>query len=223
MGLICYIIQSMTKNSDNVGIARHYTESFLVTSLYVFNHFETRSNILLSKKPSELTVDDKLDIIISLQILLEAGVNSVIRDLAVHSLKKDISYVEIAKDLDSVGFREKTASFIYGATFDFGADLAEATTRRKVLGKMQNFTRYRNAIMHGHTIAQQSVNGSRSSTTLHDILEDEVAFKKHIKQYAEIMDDLRFYAIHLSDESIDKDKLTKSYLRVPLSLNRFIL
>jgi len=212
----------MTSDDNKARATRNYTESFLVTSLHVFNHFESRSNILLSKEVSGLTVHNKLDIIISLQILLEAGVNSVIRDLAVHSLKKGITYVDVAKDLDSIGFREKTASFIYGATFDFGEDIAEATNRRKVLGKMQNFTRYRNAIMHGHTIAQQSVNGSRSSTALHDILEDDNTFKLHIKQYAEIMDDLKFYVNHLSDESTDKDKLTQSYLRVPLSLKRFI-
>jgi hypothetical protein len=213
----------MTDTGNHARTTRHYTESFLVTGLYVFNHFETRSNVLLAKKVSDLTEHDKLDVIISLQILLEAGVNSVIRDLAVHSLKKDITYVDVAKDLDGIGFREKTASFIYGATFDFGADIAEASTRRKVLGKMQNFTRYRNAIMHGHTIAQQSIDGNRSSTALHDILEDDEAFKQHVKQYAEIVNDLKFYIDHLSEGSIDKDKLTKSYLRVPLSLNRFIL
>lgn len=201
---------------------RHYTESFLVTSLHIFNHFETRSNILLAKKVSDLSVNDKLDVIISLQILLEAGVNSVIRDLAVHSLKKDLTYVDIAKDLDGVGFREKIASFIYGATFNFGTDTAEASARRKVLGKMQNFTQYRNAIMHGHTIAYQSVNGTRSSTVLHDILEDNEVFKRHVAQYATIIDDVKFYVDHLADESLDKEKLTKQYLRIPLSLNRFI-
>lgn len=199
-----------------------YTTSFLETSLYVFLHFETRSNILLAKKASDLTVNEKLDIIIALQVLLEAGINSVVRDIAIHTLKKDLTYVDVAKDLDSVGFREKTASFIYGATFDFGTDTVEASERRKVLGRMQNFTRYRNAIMHGHTIAQQSINGARSSTALHDILEDEKTFKQHVKQYAEIVDDLKFYVTHLSDESINKDKLVKSYLRIPISLRRFI-
>jgi len=212
----------MASDKSTAKPPRRYTEFSLVTSLHVFNHFETRSNILLAKNVYDLTVNDKLDIIISLQILLEAGVNSIIRDLAVHTLKKDITYVDVAKDLDSIGFREKTASFIYGANFEFGKDLPEASSRRRVLGKMQNFTRYRNAIMHGHTIATQSINGTRSSTVLHDILEDDEAFKRHVKQYAEIINDFKFYVEHLSNESIDKDKLVKSYLRMPLSLKRFI-
>lgn len=201
---------------------RHYVESFLESNLYVFNHFESRSNILLGKKISNLSVYDKIDIIISLQILLETGVNYIIRDLAMYSLKKNITYVDVAKDLDGIGFREKTASFIYGATFDFGSDITEASRRRKVLGKMQNFTQYRNAIMHGYTIARQSVKGAESSTALHNILNDNTAFKLHIKQYAEIIEDLKFYVNHLSDESIDKDKLVKTYLRIPLALSHFI-
>lgn len=213
----------MASDGNIARLPRRYIEFSLVTSLHVFNHFETRSNILLAKNVTDLTVNDKLDVIISLQILLEAGVNSIVRELAVHTLKKDITYVDVARDLDSIGFREKTASFIYGATFEFGEDLPEASSRRKVLGKMQNFTRYRNAIMHGHTIATQSINGARSSTALHDILDDDEAFKKHVKQYSEILDDIKFYVNHLSNETIDKNKLINSYLRVPLSLNRFIL
>ena len=151
-----------------------------------------------------------MDGYIALHIVLEAGLNSLFRQLALRSLKKDIDEVEVMANVDRISFIDKTTLFIYNSKFDFGNELSEATRYHSVIGKLRAFCEIRNQLLHGHAIA--TVTNSKGITK-DTKARQNIDYKRLVQQlnnFRFIVEGLNFYVSHLDGVSNGEKKHFKS-------------
>lgn len=189
------------------------TESIKIRkeSVYLIISNKEKCQNLLNKK--ELKEGDIIEVLISLHIILEVGLNILFRTLTLMSIKKDIEELEIIKNIDGISFIDKTILFIYNSKFNFDNKLGEATSYHRIIGTLRDFSGSRNQILHGHAIVSIcSDNISRDSLLKKNINLEFLG--KQIEKFQLILKGMRFY-LDCLDSSLtgtSKEIYKKSYL-----------
>lgn len=154
-----------------------------------------------------------IDGYIALHIVLEAGLNSLFRELAVRSLKKGVSEIDVIENIDKVSFIDKVTLFVYNSTFNFDQRLGEATKYHAVIGKLRSFCEIRNQLLHGHAIA--SITDSKG-VTKHTKARKNISYKRLVQQLNDfrfITEGLSFYLDCIDNiHENERNRLKKYYL-----------
>lgn len=174
-------------------------------SLYLLQSNRLKCQELLSKETLE--ENDIIDVYISLHIVLEVGLNALHRQIVTSQIVKPIDKLEVIKNIDGIGFIEKTILFIYNAHFDFRNDLDDSATHHKIIGKLRSFSGIRNKLLHGHSIGSltNDENITRVSEARSNLEVDKL--KAQIKLFVDINIGMKFFLDHL-----DNDGWSKGYI-----------
>lgn len=153
-----------------------------------------------------------IDILISLHLILEIGINGLFRAISNPTFKKDIDILERMEKIDNINFIDKVTMFIYFGNFNFSDTknvknrLGDATKYHKIIGTLKDFTNARNSLLHGHalhTIRDINTSTERKTKTQAklntDFLDDQ------IKKFQFIMDGMSFYLDCYEKERIPLD------------------
>lgn len=143
-----------------------------------------------------LDENDIIDAYISLHLVLETGVNALHRQIITSQIVKPINRIEVIKNIDGIGFIEKTTLFIYNSHFHFGGNRTAAAEHHKIIGKMKNFAGIRNKLLHGHSIGSLSSSTGTVETEARSNLE-LTRLKKQTQLFVEICSGLKFFLEHL--------------------------
>lgn len=190
-----------------------YSIVAFLESLYLVRSNKNKCRKLLSKP--DLALEDIVDIYIGLHMVLEVSLNALHRQIITSQIVKPINKLEVIKNIDNIGFIEKTILFIYNSHFNFGNDIEESATHHKIIGKLINFSGIRNKLLHGHSIGSLMVDNHVSFVTETKKILNVENLKKQIKLFIDINDGLQFFLDHLdrggrSESSINR--LKKQYL-----------
>lgn len=153
-----------------------------------------------------------IDVLISLHLILEIGINGFFRAISNPTFKKDVDILERMEKIDNINFIDKVTMFIYFGNFDFSDSghfknrLVDATKYHKIIGTLKDFTNARNLLLHGHaihTITDLNTSTKRKTKTQaklnKDFLDDQ------IKKFQFIMDGMSFYLDCYEKERIPLD------------------
>ncbi len=168
-------------------------------SPYIIDSNRKKFNLIANK--DTWTQGDTIDMLLSLHIVLEVGLNHIFRHITLYKLKKQVDKIEIIKNIDEISFRDKLTLFIYNTSFDFGDKLPEASKHHKIIKILKDFAGIRNQIMHGHAIATINEHGEPRHTTLRKITLTDIVLREQISKYTKIVDGVNFYLDSLSDKS----------------------
>lgn len=189
------------------------TESIKIRkeSVYLIISNKEKCQNLLNKK--ELEEGDIIEVLISLHIILEVGLNILFRTLALMSIKKDIDELEIIKNIDGISFIDKTILFIYNSKFNFNDRLGEATSYHRIIGTLRDFSKPRNQLLHGHAIVSICSDNISKDSSLKKIINLEF-LEKQIEKFQLILNGMKFYldCLDSSLTSAGKESYKKSYL-----------
>lgn len=174
-------------------------------SLYLLLSNRQKCQDLLNKETLE--ENDIIDIYISLHLVLEVGLNGLHRQIITSQIVKPIDKHEVIRNIDGIGFIEKTILFIYNAHFDFRSDLHESAIHHKIIGKLKGFAGIRNKLLHGHSIG--SLTDDENVTSISDARSnlDINKLKTQIKLFIDINNGMKFFLDHL-----DNDGWSESYI-----------
>ncbi len=163
-----------------------------IESTYLIRSNKWKCEQLFSK--GHYGENDIIDILISLHLILEIGINGLFRALSNQTFKKDVDILERMEKIDSINFIDKVTMFVYFGNFDFKDKLDEATKYHKIIGTLKDFTYMRNALLHGHalhTITDLDTSAKRKTRTQEKL---NVEFlNNQIKKFQFIMDGMTFY------------------------------
>jgi len=168
-------------------------------SPYIIDSNRKKFTSIANKK--EWTHGDMIEMLLSLHIVLEVGLNYLFRHLAIYKLKKQVDKIDVIKNIDEISFKDKLTLFIYNSSFDFGDKLPEASEHHKIINIVKDFAGIRNKIMHGHAIATINEEGSSKHTALRKLVLTDDALREQISKYKKIVDGVNFYLDSLSDKS----------------------
>jgi len=190
-----------------------YSIQISIESLYLLLSNRSKCKELLNKE--HLDENDMIDIYVSLHIVLETSLNALHRQIITNQIVKPIDELEIIKNIDNIGFIEKTILFIYNAHFQFNGDLEKAAMYHRIIGKMRNFSGIRNKLLHGHSISSFTIDEkiTRLSDTKSNL--EEKKLKTQIKDFIEINEGMRFFLDHVDNKSWSRsyvEDLKKQYL-----------
>lgn len=163
----------------------------------------------------QYTEEHIIDFLISLHIVLEAGLNSLFRRLTIEQIKKSVDRLKVIKNLDNISFIDKTTLFIYNSNFDFGERVDKATKYHKIIGKMKQFSEVRNKLLHGHSISTLFPHEGRERASEMRALLSEEYVKEQIERFKFILEGMRFYIDCLEGDfisSMGKEYLKKEFL-----------
>lgn len=167
-------------------------------SLYLLLSNRQKCQELLNKETLE--ENDIIDIYISLHLVLEVGLNGLHRQIITSQIVKPIDKHEVIRNIDGIGFIEKTILFIYNAHFDFRSDLNESAIHHKIIGKLKGFAGIRNKLLHGHSIG--SLTDDENVTSISDARSnlDIDKLKTQIKLFIDINNGMKFFLDHLDND-----------------------
>lgn len=166
---------------------------------------------------SSLDDNDIIDILISLYIILEVGLNTLFRHLLVPTIEKEmnIDKFKIIKNLDNINFIDKTTLFIYNSKFDFGSKIKEVEKYHSIIDVMKDFSKVRNRLLHGHSIST-IFDGQKNYKS--DLKKDihPKKLNEQILKFIFICEGLKFYLDSLisSFTKEAKEDFKKNYLDV---------
>jgi len=152
---------------------------------------------------------DTIDFLLSLHLVLEAGINGLFRELAIVSLQKTTPHVDVVNDLDQVSYSNKVTLLIYLSNFDFDKNIEQANAYRSIISEIKRFNEPRNKIVHGHSIGSYSSENKTSETYLQKSIKDDRLIKAQIRLFIHIVDGIRFYVNHINNERLSKDTREK--------------
>ena len=178
---------------------------------YLVSSNKTKCIDLISH--SDLDENNIIDILISLHIILEAGLNAFYRNMVLMSLKKELGEFEVMANVDRVSFIDKTVAFIYFSKFDFEGKLDEAKKYHSIISALKDFSAIRNKLFHGHSIST-IFDGEKNR---HSELKGKITLEMLIEQMRKfrfILEGMRFYFDRLQSSmtSSGKESFKKEYL-----------
>lgn len=151
-------------------------------------------------KEGRFSENDIIDILISLHLILEIGLNGLFRVISQPTFKKDIDIMERMEKIDNINFIDKVTMFIYFGNFDFKDTahfknrLEEATKYHKIIGILKDFAQVRNSLLHGHALSEirdLNADSKRDTKTKAKLSEDFL--DKQIKKFEFILNGIAFY------------------------------
>jgi hypothetical protein len=184
---------------------------------------ETESNyLILSRRQKcqkligqrELGEEDLIEFYIALHVVLEVGLNALLRHLALHRTQLFFNKAEMIDQIDDINFKDKTAMFLYYAQFDFSNSVNEAKEHHDILKKITHFSAIRNELLHGHSISTFISNGEQRDSDARRKM-NQKTLDQQINLFKDIIKGMSFYLDHLidfDDLKLDKEKLKKDYL-----------
>lgn len=182
---------------------RQYTPQVYTDSLYLLQSNKLKSAELLAKK--QLSENDIIDIYISLHIVLEVSLNALHRHIITSQIIKPIDRLEVTKNIDGIGFIEKTILFIYNAHFVFYDELEQAAYHHKIIGKLRSFAGIRNKLLHGHSIGSLTTEDNITHQTEARINLNVEKLKQQLKLFVEIHEGMKFFLDHLDVEGWNEE------------------
>lgn len=185
-------------------------DSIITENTYLFD-----KNIEECKRIFEKTnksPNDIIDFLLSLHLVLEIGINSVIRDVIVNKLQKGVDKSKIVNNLDRISFIDKATLFVYMEKYNFSCqdEIEEADKFHSIIGCMKSFSEARNILMHGGMIGSFFDRFS-SCTNAVSILNIKY-MNGQISKFKMICDGLKFYLDHLSSDNLNFGNLKDKYL-----------
>lgn len=142
---------------------------------------------------SKLDQEDIIDILISLHIVLEVGVNAFFRQILPIIKSRDVFvFDKFTENLDSINFGDKVAMFIYSGSFDLSGKEKEAREYHKIIKKIKHFSEMRNKLLHGHAISSLYEDGKSEHSTLSKKLNLKT-MGEQMKSFRTIVEGLAFY------------------------------
>ena len=164
-------------------------------------------------KDSDLDENNIIDVLISLHIILEAGLNAFYRNIVLMSLKKELGEFEVMENVDKVSFIDKTVSFIYFSKFDFDGKLSEAKKYHSIIDALKDFCAIRNKLLHGHSIST-IFDGEKNR---HSELKGKITLDmlmEQMKKFRFILEGMRFYfdCLQSNITPSGKESFKKEYL-----------
>lgn len=161
-------------------------------------------------KEGNFSENNIIDILISLHLILEIGINGLFRVMSRPTFKKNVDIMERMEKIDNINFIDKVTMFIYFGNFDFSDTpnfknrLNEATKYHKIIGTLKDFAQVRNSLLHGHALSEirdLNANNKRDTKTKAKLNEDFL--DKQIKKFEFILDGVAFYL-----DCYEKDRIT---------------
>lgn len=154
-----------------------------------------RANVTRILNESDLDKNDLIEVCVSLHIVLEVGINTFLRHILLsHTNKRLYGHEKIIENLDSIGFGDKVATFIYMSPFDF-SDEERAAEAHKIINEIKKFSGMRNKLLHGHSISTLYEDGKTSKSTLSKDLNLN-KLQEQILSFNKILNGLAFYFEH---------------------------
>lgn len=202
---------------DTVGVSD--TVRLWFDSPYLIIANRNRCKELLLKK--ERSQEDIIDILIALHIVLEVGINSTFRDVALLSIKKSVDQFKVIENIDNIDFISKTVLFIYNSNFDFSNKLDEANEYHSIIETLKDFSNMRNKLLHGHSISTLIEGSTSRHSSLKSAL-TESYLKKQLEKYKFIMEGMRFYISCLDLGRANIEHYEKHFLNYDFIPRRFL-
>lgn len=182
----------MTQKDKTSGSTKQADGSVSVReeSVYLRASNKWKCQQILGKE--SLTEGDIVDFLVALHIVLEVSLNSLLRDLCLSGIKKNINEQKIAQNVDEISFIHKVILFIYNSKFNYGDRLDVATRYHETIGKLKEFSEIRNKLLHGHSISTIYEEGQPRHSSLRGKLNRQY-MDKQIERFRFIMEGMRFY------------------------------
>ena len=178
--------------------------------LYLIESNQKNCKKLLSKH--NRSPNDIIDFLISLHLVLEAGLNGLFREIIINKTKKTINKTEIAKNLDCITFIDKTILFIYMEEYDLKDKISEADGCHSIIGILKDFSNTRNKLIHGSMVGSFSDGNSDRTLTANLITPEHM--KKQIEKFEKILKGVTFYLDHLKSCPVNKNDLKNKFLDI---------
>ncbi len=180
-------------------------------SEYLITSNKEKCRLLLSK--GDLNEADIIETFISLHLVLEVSLNSLFRRLSLIGIKKTISEIKIAENIDRINFKDKMVLFIYNSKFNFDDKLDKATSYHSIIEKLKSFSEVRNKLFHGYSIIEISSEDKIEQSSLKKKINLEY-LGEQINKFESILEGMRFYLDRLESDlsQSEKETLKKTYL-----------
>lgn len=192
------------------------TESLSIRkeSVHLLKLHQKNIQSLLCK--SELVQTELMEVLISLHIVLEIGINTFFRHIFLSPKNRRMfDQIKIIDNLENISFGDKVAIFIYSSEFDFKDDEIEtARDFHKIIGKIKDFSKMRNKLLHGHGVIEIFEEGGSQKSTLSKEL-DLNKLQQQIESFTFILNGLAFYFKHYTQggwTEAGKQQYIDSYL-----------
>lgn len=189
------------------------TATYSVESDFLIKSNRVKLNVFINKlnKNDELLESELMDAFISLHILLEVGINTVLRKVSLRRLNQAIESLVAVRDLDEVAFRDKVSCLIYFGSFNPDLEKNKFSENETILNEIKKFCEPRNRLLHGHAvIAIGDQNGIKKSTTTSALLNNPL-FMEQLSRYYDIVNRLYYYLCNLEPALNNIDEL-KTFL-----------
>lgn len=199
--------------SEEVRISESY--SLRMESHYLFMSNQERCRNLLREVNGNFSNNEEkaIDFLVSLHLVLEIGLNTFFRNISLMGIKKQIAPLEIADNIDRIGFIDKVILFIYNSKFNFEGCMDKAEGYHKIIGKLRNFTEVRNGLLHGHSVSTSTdESGSRDSHARNLTRQERI--EKQMNDFRFILEGVRFYFDRLDSSitSSGKEDFKRAFL-----------
>lgn len=165
---------------------------------------------------SNLDQTELMEVLISLHIVLEIGINTFLRQIFLSPKNRTIfDQTKIIDNLDNISFGDKVAVFIYSSEFDFKDDeIKTAKDFHKIIGEIKHFSAMRNKLLHGHGVIEIFEEGGSQKSALSKELNPN-KLHQQIKSFSFILNGLAFYFKHYTQggwTEAGKQQYIDSYL-----------
>lgn len=185
---------------------------------------ETESEHLISSrrqrcqdllKKEDLSEEDLIELYIALHVVLEVGLNALLRHIALWHASPSLDRLEIIKQTDDISFQDKMAMFLYYNEFDFAGQEEKASAHHSILKKILHFAAIRNQLLHGHSISTFILDGKKHDSTVRQKMNNETLLQQ-IQLFRDIIEGVVFYldCLKVEKEGLNKEELKKKYLSI---------
>lgn len=215
------IMSKKTNNKNNKELSIHGHDSVTVSdhiavkkeSCYLLQSHRDKAKELIAH--SELNQHDIMDVLISLHIVLEIGINTFFRQILPVKKGRDVfAFDKTTENLDNINFGDKVATFVYSSDFNFNGKEEQAQEYHKIIKEIKRSSEMRNRLLHGHAISSLYEDGKSKHSTLSKKLNLKT-MGQQIKSFRTILEGLAFYFQCYTQGGFTpagKEKLIKAYL-----------
>ncbi|MFW0862073.1 MAG: hypothetical protein ACKKL6_00595 [Candidatus Komeilibacteria bacterium] len=184
--------------------------SVIAESPYLIKSNKEKCKKIIGKEP-DVSPNSRADFLISLHLVLELSLNALLREIIVNNLQKKIDKSKIVNNLDKISFIEKITLFVYMEKYKFDYDeIEKADEYHSIIGKMKEFSKTRNLLMHGSMIGS-FLDDHSSPTTATSVLTPE-HMNEQIENFKYILEGVKFYLNHLKNCTFNKKELIDKFL-----------
>jgi hypothetical protein len=178
---------------------------------YLISSRREKCRLLIDKE--DWSEEDLIEFYIAIHVVLEVGLNALLRRLAIWDAGPGFDRREVIKQVDGVFFKDKMAMFLYHSQFDFSAREGEAQDHHNILKKIIHFSEIRNQLLHGHSISTFDIEGQKQDSAARKKMNQET-FAQQINLFKDIVTGVQFYldCLVTDRKELNKQELKDKYL-----------